>query len=397
MKNVYILSLPIALATITVMLATDLYLPAVPTLHETLGGTPVEAQYTLASFIAAFAIGQLVIGSLGDRYSKRVIMVVSLALFSVASLLCAIATDMTQLIVLRGIQGFASAAGVALAPAMIRELGDKMTTIKLIGFISSVEALIPALAPALGALLIAKFGWQVTFFIVSAGALIVAALFSLMPTTEKPRSDVVLEHPVVIYGRLLANRSFMAFTMGHAFGIGALMTFIFAAPYLMTTLYGRGIDSFVWMQIFLIAFFILAANLGGAFVQKVGVSTAIISGSFVQLSGGLGLLGLALMDDSPSTAALTIAMIPVNAGLGLRAGSTFAQAMDASNGPDGSTGALMIFLISLVMSAGTALVAPYLQLGLLAVSIAVVAQLVLSVTLLAAANANVNHLRQQVT
>jgi len=387
MKNPYLLSLPIALATITVMLATDLYLPAVPSLHETLGGTPVQAQYTLASFIAAFAVGQLIIGALGDRYDKRVIMIVSLALFALASLGCAVASDMTTLIVLRGVQGFVSAAGVALAPAMIRELGDEMTTIKLIGFISSVEALIPALAPALGAWLIVLYGWEVTFFIVSATALVVTAVFLLMPARATPRAQAKLDHPVLIYAKLLANRRFMAYTLGHAFGIGALMTFIFAAPYVLTTLYGRSIDSFVWMQVFLIASFIIAANLGGSLAQKTGVASAITTGGLVQLAGGFGLLSLSLLHDAPSTAALTVAMIPVNMGLGLRAGSTFTRAMDAANAPDGSTGALMIFLISLVMSAGTALIAPYLYLGLWTVGIAVTAQLVLSVALLAAGNA----------
>jgi MFS family permease len=388
MKNPYLLSLPIALATITVMLATDLYLPAVPTLHETLGGTAIEAQYTLASFIAAFAVGQLIIGSLGDRYDKRVIMIVSLALFALVSLGCALVEDMTALIVLRAVQGFVSAAGVALAPAMIRELGDEITTIKLIGFISSVEALIPALAPALGAWLIALYGWEVTFFIVSATALIVTAVFLLMPSrSSQPKAK--LDHPALIYARLLANRRFMDFTLGHAFGIGALMTFIFAAPYVLTTVYGRGIDSFVWMQAFLIASFILAANLGGPYAQKVGVGAAITTGSFVQLAGGFGLLSLSLLHDAPSTAALTVAMIPVNMGLGLRAGSTFTRAMDAAKAPDGSTGALMIFLISLVMSAGTALVAPTLHLGLWTVGFAVTAQLALSAALLAAGNARV--------
>ena len=79
MKNPYILSIPIILATVTGMLATDLYLPAVPILHDSLGGSPVQAQYTLASFMAAFAIGQLVVGSIGDRFDKRKVMWISFA------------------------------------------------------------------------------------------------------------------------------------------------------------------------------------------------------------------------------------------------------------------------------------------------------------------------------
>ncbi|MBL8643826.1 MAG: MFS transporter, partial [Rhodospirillaceae bacterium] len=143
MKNPYILSLPIILATITGMLATDLYLPAVPMLHEAVGGTAVQAQYTLASFMAAFALGQLIVGSIGDRVETRKVMWISFAALTIVSMACAWVQDMGMLIFMRGLQGFAAAASVALAPAMIRELGDEMTAIKLIGFVSSVEAIVP--------------------------------------------------------------------------------------------------------------------------------------------------------------------------------------------------------------------------------------------------------------
>jgi MFS family permease len=387
MKNPYLLSLPIALATITVMLATDLYLPAVPTLHRALGGTAADGQYTLASFIAAFAVGQLVIGALGDRYDKRKILVASMMAFAAASLACAVAPSMGGFIALRALQGFVGAAGVALAPAMIRELGDEMTTIRLVGFHSSIQALVPAAAPAIGLWLVAAYGWTSAFFVVSAAAMVAAAVFLALPRRPAPHRQTPLDHPVLVYAKLLANRRFMAFTLGHGLGVGALMTFIFAAPYLLTTLYGRDMSAFVWMQVFLISAFMIAVNAASMVAKRIGIEAAIMAGASVQLAGGLGFLGLALMHAAPSTAALTVALIPVNVGLGLRAGATFTRAMDSAAAPGGSTGALMIFLISLVMSAGTALVAPVLHFGAWTVALAVVAQLVASLALLALGNA----------
>ncbi|MDX2143937.1 MAG: MFS transporter [Rhodospirillaceae bacterium] len=381
MRSPYLLSVPIALSCITAMLATDLYLPAVPDLYRTLGGAPSDGQYTLASCIAGFSAGQLFVGPLGDRYSKRKIMIVSLMIFAGASLLCALADTMGMLIALRGVQGFASAAGVALAPAMVRELGDDQTTVKLIGFINSIQAVVPALAPAAGVWLVAAYGWKATFFMISAAALLVAFVFALMPSRPSPHPGK-LDSPLVTYMKLLTSRRFIAYTLGHGFGIGALMTFIFAAPYLMTNLFGRDMDSFVWMQAFLIGSFIISSNLGAPFVKRVGMPTAIVCGSLVQLGGGLALLGLVALNPAPSTAMLVMAMIPVNVGLGLRAGATFASAMSHANGPPGSTGALMIFIVSLVMSIGTAIVAPFLHLGAWTVGFAVVAQLVLSLAAL---------------
>lgn len=379
MKSPYILSLPIILATVTGMMATDLYLPAVPVLHNALGGTPVQAQYTLASFMAAFAVGQLVVGSIGDRFEKRKVMWVSFMGLAIVSLASAWAQDMTSLIVMRALQGFAAAASVALAPAMIRELGDEMTSIKLIGFISSIEAIVPAAAPALGVWLIAELGWESSFYAVALASLVCVFVFLRMPNgkvsavPQKP-----LGNPVMLYVRLLCARQFMAYTLGHGFGIGALLTFIFAAPYMITTLFGRGMDSFVWMQVFLVGSFMIAVNMGPWLTKTLGVERAIMAGGLVQFVGGVSFFGLTLLSETPSTAALTVAMIPVNVGLGLRAGPTFVRAMDAAQAPEGSTGALMIFLIALVISAGTSVVAPFLELGAWTVGLAVAVQVALS-------------------
>ncbi|MBL8644432.1 MAG: MFS transporter, partial [Rhodospirillaceae bacterium] len=226
--------------------------------------------------------------------------------------------------------------------------------------------------------LIAALGWQASFYAVAVASLVCVVVFWRMPSTAKRTHAQPLGNPVLLYLRLLVTRPFMAFTMGHAFGIGALLTFIFAAPYMLTTLLGRDVATFAWMQVFLVGSFIIAVNLGPRCVERLGAETTIIAGGLMQLAGGLAFLGLVLVDDTPSTAALTVSMIPVNMGLGLRAGPTFTRAMDSAKAPDGSTGALMIFLIALVISAGTSAVAPFLSLGPWTLGVAVAVQTVLS-------------------
>lgn len=382
MRNPYILSLPIVLAAITGMLATDLYLPAVPALHSALGGTAVQAQYTLASFMGAFAIGQLIVGAVADRVDKRTVMLGSFAALTIVSLGCALVGSLPALIVMRALQGFAAAASVALAPAMLRELGDEMTTIKLIGFVSSIEAVVPAAAPALGVWLIGALGWQASFYAVALMAVCTVSVFAFMPRSKRIDAGPPLDHPLTTYLRMLTAKRFMAFTLGHAFGIGALLTFIFSAPYVLTTLMQRDVAVFAWMQVFLVGSFIVAINVGPWLIKQLDAETMIIVGGLVQLVGGISFLTLTLMTDAPSATAMTVAMIPVNVGLGLRAGPTFTRAMDASGAPDGSTGALMIFIIALVISAGTSTVAPFLHLGVWIVGFGVAVQLALHMTAL---------------
>src|SRR3569832_1445471 len=104
MRSPVITVIPIALATISAMLAVDLYLPAIPSLPHLLGGTPADAQYSLAAFMATFAIGQLLFGVLGDRFDRRVVLRVALITLALTSLLAGMAQSITQLIVLRGVQ-----------------------------------------------------------------------------------------------------------------------------------------------------------------------------------------------------------------------------------------------------------------------------------------------------
>jgi DHA1 family bicyclomycin/chloramphenicol resistance-like MFS transporter len=111
MRNVYISALPIVMASVSAMMAIDLYLPAIPSLPDALGGTAAEAQYSVDAFLATFALGQLVFGVLGDRADRRKILLFALLALVVTSLLCALATNMWQLIGLRLLQGLAASAG----------------------------------------------------------------------------------------------------------------------------------------------------------------------------------------------------------------------------------------------------------------------------------------------
>ena len=83
----YLLTLIIA-GTILGLAGTDLVLPAVPTLPEYINGTLSQAQLVLAAFTGGTAIGLLVFGELGARYDKKLLLLGTLAAYSITSFLC---------------------------------------------------------------------------------------------------------------------------------------------------------------------------------------------------------------------------------------------------------------------------------------------------------------------
>ncbi len=382
-RAIFLLALPVFLATGVSMLATDLYLPAIPSLPEMLNGDAVGAQYTLAVFFATFAVGQLVFGALADLYDRRLILTGALAAFAVASVACALAENMETLILLRAIQGFAASAGTALAPALLREAGDDSIVVRLTSIVSSMEAVLPAMAPILGAWLITAFGWQSTFWFMALIALLTMLAFQSLAFPSAPTPDPDRPSASVRYWRLLKSRRFMGYQVSHGFAFTGLVVFIMAAPYLLVTYLGHTTMAFIVMQISLVVAFVIVANLAGKMTDRFGIDAVITAGAICQMIGGVAMLLLVVFrPDLVSAVSLTLVMLPVAIGLGIRGGPGFARAMTFCGKHTGSAGGLMMFTGMGMAALGTQVVAPYLVDGPLTVAITMVASCTLSLVAL---------------
>src|SRR3954453_22541364 len=103
-------------------LSIDTYLPAFPSMSRSLDASASAVQLTLTACLAGLALGQLVAGPLSDRLGRRRPVLVGVALYTVASLLCALAPSIAVLVVLRFVQGAAGAAGIVIGRAVVRDL-----------------------------------------------------------------------------------------------------------------------------------------------------------------------------------------------------------------------------------------------------------------------------------
>lgn len=382
-RAIFILALPVFLAAASSMLATDLYLPAIPFLPEALNGDAVGAQYTLAAFFATFAVGQLVFGTMADLYDRRLILTWALAAFSIASAACALATSMDALIALRAIQGFAASAGTALAPAMLREAGDDSLVVRLTSIVSSMEAVLPAMAPIIGAWLVTAFGWPSTFWFMMGVALITMVAFQMVEVPSAPPRDPDRPSAFVRYWRLLKTRRFMGYQLSHALAFTGLIVFIMASPYLLVTYLGHSTTAFVVMQAVLIIAFVIVANLAGMLTDRYGIDRIITIGAVFQFISGILFLALvALRPDWMGPTSFTLAMLPMAIGLGFRGGPGFAKAMAYCGKHTGSAGGLMMFTAMGLSAVGTQYVATSLVNGPLVLAFVVLGLCAVSLALL---------------
>jgi len=354
----------IVCGTVLGIAATDLVLPAIPSLPTTLYGTPAQAQFVLAAYVAGTGIGLLAFGELGARISPRRLLPASLLLFAITSFAAVLAQSINTLIAIRFVQGAAGAAAAVFAPGIIRALYPGTQAVGALGRLGSIEALVPALAPIAGAWLLHVFDWKASFVVVGSLALLLAtvliAMRGSMPTIVRPVAQGS-------YLALLTNAAFLRLALSQACTLGGLLVVVFSAPAVIVGSMNGALRDFVIMQVTGVAFFIVAANMSNRLVTRFGATRTILGGSILSALGGCGILVYALVSGAHPLA-LALLFIPMNLGLGFRGPPGFLHAVLASNGDDSRGAALVILAILLVTALGTAITAPLITLGLVPVA-----------------------------
>ncbi len=361
--------------TLVGLAGTDLVLPAIPALPAALGGSPEQAQLVLAAFTGGTAAGLVLFGELGARFDQRRLLAGSLWGFAALSILCTLASSLDVLILARFAQGAAGAAAAVFAPGMLRLL-YRDRVVSALGLFGSIEALAPALAPLLGALLLPFFGWRGSFGLLA----ILAALLALLAIRLEHRLPKPEVRPAGSYLTLMNKRGFVALALSHACALAALLMIVFAAPALFTGPLHGSLADFIAMQISGVTVFILTANLAGRLVHRWGARRIILAGAWLMLIGVVLLLGYGAAHGR-SAVTITAMFVLVNGGLGLRGPPGFHATLVAAGGDDARGAAAAVIAMLGVTTLGTAMVAPFIGLGLAAPALAAAAFAVLSLTL----------------
>lgn len=369
-------SLLILCATLS-LAGTDLILPAVPQLPEIFGTDRATAQLVLAAYVGGGGLGLLLYGRLADHFSRKALLLSSLGAFAAASLACAFSPDITALIALRFIQGVASAAAPVFGPGLIRQLFTDKAAVRAIGFLGSVESLVPALAPIFGVLLLTHFGWQSSFELLGVLTLLAALLILVLGLPQEEKSSDMRGS----YGQLLTDRIFMRYALSQALTLGGLLTFVFGAPTVIVASMGGSLNDFIIMQVINISGFIIVANLTARIAERFGAENVILTGTVMAALSALALLAYGLTGGT-NTLMLPLLFTPMAIGLGLRGPIGFYRGILASGANNARGSALIVFFIFMVTTLGTVIAAPIIAAGLAALAFVATAIHLLSVVLL---------------
>jgi DHA1 family bicyclomycin/chloramphenicol resistance-like MFS transporter len=269
-------------------LAIDLYLPALPAIAAGLRAPPAAVQSSITVFLAGFAIGMLFYGPVSDRHGRRTVMLTGIALFTLASLACLLATAIGQLIIARFIQALGGGAASVLARAVVRDTYTPSEAVRKLSLMAMVTAIAPLLAPLLGSALLSGFGWRGTFAALFLwGVLSLLVVWRLLPETLPParRGQLSLAAAFAAYGRLLRDPVALGLLLAGGMSFAAMFAYITASPFYFMQL--QGFSPIAYGALF-------AANALGIFMANYLNSRLLKSRSVVGMAGvgcGSGLIG----------------------------------------------------------------------------------------------------------
>jgi len=336
-------------------LSTNIILPSFPSIGAALDVPTRDLGLALSSFFIAFAIGQLFVGPLSDRYGRRWFVLGGLTIFIIGSAICGGADSFSMLIVGRVVQALGVCAASVLSRAIARDLFDGEALAKALSLTMVAMAGAPGFSPLLGSALDAQFGWRAAFVMVGALGAVLAALYALGAGETHPtesRSVISLSAIMRAYGRLLVDLRFLLPALAVSLVIGGLYAFFAAAPTIL--MLSLGFSALQLGLFFATTVFVVFAGglLAPRLAHKWGARPIAVAGIVLATLGGAFLLATST---APTFAGFAAAITVFLLGMGLVNPLGTAITLHPFGQQAGLASALLGFLQMACATAGTAL------------------------------------------
>lgn len=221
--------------------AIDMYLPALPTIGQSLGASIGAVQASLMAFFLALGLGQIIYGPVSDMVGRKPPLYFGLALFAIGSVGCALAPDIHTLVAMRFVQGLGACAGSVVPRAVVRDLYTGHEALRLMSTLMLVFSVSPILAPLAGSLLIEWQGWRSTFWFMLAAGLLGLALVATQLGETRPREQRAASswrQALRGYAALLRDRHFLGLVLIGAFGVSSFFAYLANSSFVLIDHYG---------------------------------------------------------------------------------------------------------------------------------------------------------------
>jgi DHA1 family bicyclomycin/chloramphenicol resistance-like MFS transporter len=338
-------------------LATNILLPSLPQMAASLHVSTAEVTASITVFLAVFAIGQLAVGPISDRYGRRIPVLTGFVVFIAGSIWCGLATDLPNLLIGRAIQAAGACSTSVLSRAIARDLFSGERLARAMALIMIAMAAAPGFSPLLGGALDHTLGWRSEFAFVGIFAAVAAVAYAAV-LGETHNSTRIPLNPLAIaktYLGLSADRRFLIPAATVALIMGGLFAMFSAAPRVL-------IEGLHFTPIQLGLFFagtvmivFAAGMLATKLAPRFGLDRSIQGGLLLAAAGSIAILLVSMFSPEflPFLAAMSVFLL----GMGIVNPLGTAQALSPFGEKAGAASALLGFWQMMGAALGVSLAA----------------------------------------
>ena len=282
-------ALSVLLATLGMLgpFTIDTYLPAFSGIAADLQATPLQIQQTLSAYLFAFAFMSLFHGALSDSFGRRPVVLTGVAVFTLASVGCALSTDITHLIFFRALQGLATGAGIVVSRAVIRDMFPPADAQRVMSQVTLFFGVAPAIAPIIGGFLFVHAGWHAVFwFLAGIGVLLWVSNWFLLPETlhVSQRQVLSVKHLMQGYWQLGSNPRFVLLALASGIPFNGMFLYVLSAPTFLGEHLQLAPTQFFWFFVCTISGIMGGAWLSGRLAGRIAPERQVRIGLGIMLA-----------------------------------------------------------------------------------------------------------------